>query len=204
VGKSWISLSLAVAMANGDDTWIKWNMNHHGRVLYVDEENPHDVVYHRLRQLGLKNYDNIRYLHRQGVRLDRRFDRFLDEAITYQPQLIVLDSLTRLHTQDENSAGAMAKLFNDSINVLTNETGAAVIVLHHTNKSDSNSSYTKTRGSSDIGAAVDCGLEARAEAPGRFGLVHFKSRRRQAGEVTHIEIRDTETGVALVQNSQVF
>jgi predicted ATP-dependent serine protease len=204
VGKSWISLSLAVAMANGDDTWIKWNMNHHGRVLYVDEENPHDVVYHRLRQLGLKNYDNIRYLHRQGVRLDRRFDRFLDEAIMYQPQLIVLDSLTRLHTQDENSAGAMAKLFNDSINVLTNETGAAVIVLHHTNKSDSNSSYTKTRGSSDIGAAVDCGLEARAEAPGRFGLVHFKSRRRQAGEVTHIEIRDTETGVALVQNSQVF
>lgn len=197
VGKSWLSLSLAVAIANGDEEWIKWPMNQHGKVLYVDEENPHDVVYHRLQQLGLKNYDNIRYLHRQGVRLDRRFDRLLDEAITYQPSLIVLDSLTRLHTQDENNAGAMAGLFNDSINVLTNETGSAIMVLHHTNKGESDSSYDRTRGSSDIGAAVDCGLEARPEAPGRFGLIHFKSRRRQAGDVTHVEIRNTPTGVAL-------
>ena len=194
VGKSWLSLSLAVAMANGDATWIKWGLNHHGKVLYVDEENPHDVVYHRLMQLGLKNFDNMRYLHRQGVRLDRRFDRFLDEAVAYQPNLIVLDSLTRLHTQDENNAGAMAGLFNDSINVLTKETGAAIIVLHHTNKGDASSSYTRTRGSSDIGAAVDCGLEARAEAPGRFRLIHFKSRRKQAGNVTHVEIRDTPDG----------
>jgi len=199
VGKSWISLSLAVAMANGDPTWIKWPLNHHGRVLYVDEENPHDVVYHRLRQLGLKNFDNLRYLHRQGVRLDRRFDKFLDEAISYQPSLIVLDSLTRLHTQDENNAGAMASLFNDSINVLTKETGAAIIVLHHTNKGDASSSYTRTRGSSDIGAAVDCGLEARAEAPGRFRLIHFKSRRKQAGNVTHVEISDAADGKVILE-----
>jgi hypothetical protein len=192
VGKSWISLSLAVAVANGDDKWLKWGLNHHGRVLYVDEENPYDVVYHRLNQLGLKNHDNLRYLHRQGVRLDKRFDQFLDEAITYQPTLIVLDSLTRIHTQDENNAGAMASLFNDSINVLTNETGAAILLLHHTNKGDSNSSYVRTRGSSDIGAAVDCALEARGESPGTFGLIHFKSRRKQAGDVTYVQIEDTQ------------
>ena len=204
VGKSWLSLSLAVAMANADNHWIKWDLNHTGKVLYVDEENPYDVVYQRLHQLGLRNYDNVRYLHRQGVRLDRRFDKFLDEAILYQPDLIVLDSLTRLHTQDENNAGAMAKLFNDSINVLTTETGAAVVILHHTNKSESSSSYTKTRGSSDIGAAVDCGIEARAEAPGRFRIVHFKSRRKQAGDVTHVEIKDTEHGVAIVTTEPVM
>lgn len=198
VGKSWLSLSLAVAVANGDDKWIKWPLHHHGKVLYIDEENPHDVVYHRLKQLGLRDYDNIRYLHRQGVRLDRRFDRLLDEAVTYQPSLIVLDSLTRLHTQDENNAGAMAGLFNDSINVLTKETGSAIMVLHHTNKGEANSSYVRTRGSSDIGAAVDCGLEARAEAPGRFRLIHFKSRRKQAGEVTHVEIKDVDNGVRIV------
>ena len=205
VGKSWITLSLAVAMANGDDKWINWDLNNHGKVLYVDEENPHDVVYHRLKQLGAKDFDNLRYLHRQGVRLDRRFDRFLDDAIAYQPALIVLDSLTRLHTQDENNAGAMAALFNDSINVLTKETGAAIIVLHHTNKGESNSSYVRTRGSSDIGAAVDCGLEARSEAPGRFRLVHFKSRRKQAGGVTHLEIRDEPDGsIKLAPVMEVF
>lgn len=205
VGKSWITLSLAVALANGDNKWINWDLNHHGKVLYVDEENPHDVVYHRLKQLGANNFDNLRYLHRQGVRLDKRFDRFLDDAISYQPSLVVLDSLTRLHTQDENNAGAMAALFNDSINVLTKETGAAIIVLHHTNKGDSNSSYVRTRGSSDIGAAVDCGLEARAEAPGRFRLVHFKSRRKQAGGVTHLEIKDQpDGGIKLATVADVF
>jgi hypothetical protein len=205
VGKSWITLSLAVAIANGDKKWINWDLNHHGKVLYVDEENPHDVVYHRLRQLGATNLDNMRYLHRQGIRLDRRFDRFLDDAIAYKPSLIVLDSLTRLHTQDENNAGAMAALFNDSINVLTKETGAAIIVLHHTNKGDASSSYVRTRGSSDIGAAVDCGLEARAEAPGRFRLVHFKSRRKQAGGVTHLEIKDQSDGsIKLMPVTEVF
>lgn len=194
VGKSWISLSLAVAMADGKEAWLGHEMQHHGKVLYIDEENPHDVVYHRLRQLGAENLDNLRYLHRQGVRLDRNFDKLLDEAIAYEPSMIVLDSLTRFHTRDENNAGEMAKLFNDSINVLCRETGAAVIILHHTNKSDSNSSYVKTRGSSDIGAAVDCGIEARKTGANIFNLVHFKSRRTQAGSVTPVEICDTMNG----------
>jgi 5S rRNA maturation endonuclease (ribonuclease M5) len=207
VGKSWISLSLAVAMADGHSTWLGHQMNGHGKVLYVDEENPHDVVYRRLHQLGIQNFDNLRYLHRQGVRLDRNFDKLLDEAITYQPSMIVLDSLTRFHTKDENNAGEMAKLFNDSINVLCRETGACIVILHHTNKSDSNSSYIKTRGSSDIGAAVDCGIEARKtdHKTNEFNLVHFKSRRTQAGGLTTVQILDTVQGtVELVTKSEAF
>ena len=207
VGKSWVSLSLAVAMCDEHTKWLGYNMSNYGKVLYVDEENPHDLVYHRLKQLGLVNHSNLRYLHRQGIRLDRNFDHLLDEAMTYQPKMIVLDSLTRFHTQDENNAGAMAGLFNDSINVLSRETGAAVIILHHTNKSDSNSSYIKTRGSSDIGAAVDGGIELRKtdHANNAFNLVHFKSRRTQAGALTKVQICDTISGqVELVTTSETF
>jgi len=206
VGKSWVSLSLAVAMCDEQEKWLGYNMSNYGKVLYVDEENPHDLVYHRLKQLGLVNHSNLRYLHRQGIRLDRNFDKLLDEAITYGPKMIVLDSLTRFHTQDENSAGAMAGLFNDSINVLSRETGAAVIILHHTNKSESNSSYVKTRGSSDIGAAVDGGIELRkTDHNNSFNLVHFKSRRTQAGGLTKVQICDTISGqVELVTTSGPF
>ena len=104
VGKSWISLSLAVAMADNKSQWLGHEVQNHGKVLYIDEENPHDVVYHRLRQLGAENLTGLRYLHRQGVRLDRNFDKLLDEAIAYEPSMIVLDSLTRFHTKDENNA----------------------------------------------------------------------------------------------------
>jgi 5S rRNA maturation endonuclease (ribonuclease M5) len=206
VGKSWVSLSLAVAMADKKSTWLGHEMNNHGRVLYVDEENPHDVVYHRLKQLGIKSFDNLRYLHRQGIRLDRNFDKLLDEAIAYEPSMIVLDSLTRFHTKDENNAGEMASLFNDSINVLCRSTGAAVLILHHTNKSESNSSYVKTRGSSDIGAAIDCGIELRKvdHTTNGFNLVHFKSRRTQAGGLTKVEICDTISGQVELVNNETF
>lgn len=205
VGKSWISLSLAVAMADGHTSWLGHEVNNHGKVLYIDEENPHDVVYHRLHQLGASGFDNLRYLHRQGVRLDRNFDKLLDEAIAFEPKMIVLDSLTRFHTKDENNAGEMAALFNDSINVLCRETGAAVIILHHTNKSESTSSYVRTRGSSDIGAAIDCGIEARKTGANSFNLVHFKSRRTQAGGLTRVEICDTIDGqVELMTTAEVL
>jgi len=99
----------------------------------------------------------------------------------------------------------MAGLFNDSINVLCRETGAAVIILHHTNKSESSSSYVKTRGSSDIGAAIDCGIEARKTGPNTFNLVHFKSRRTQAGGLTKVQILDTIQGtVELVTTDEVY
>ena len=205
VGKSWISLSLAVAMADNRTTWLGHEVNNHGKVLYIDEENPHDVVYHRLHQLGATGFENLRYLHRQGIRLDRNFDKLLDEAVAFEPKMIVLDSLTRFHTKDENNAGEMASLFNDSINVLCRETGAAVIILHHTNKSESSSSYVRTRGSSDIGAAVDCGIEARKTGSSSFNLAHFKSRRTQAGGLTKVEICDTINGqVDLVVKTEAF
>lgn len=205
VGKSWLSLSLAVSIADGRTSWLGHEVANQGRVLYIDEENPHDVVYHRLRQLDAVSYDNLRYLHRQGIRLDRNFDKLLDEAIAYDPTMIVLDSLTRLHTKDENNAGEMAKLFNDSINVLCRETGAATIIIHHTNKVQSDSSYVKTRGSSDIGAAVDSGLEARKQEGNRFNLVHFKSRRSRTGGLTRVEICDTIDGkVEFVLHDEPF
>ena len=52
---------------------------------------------------------NLRFLSNQAIRLDRNPDEFLEEALDYNPTLIVLDSLTRLHTEDENAAGAMSK-----------------------------------------------------------------------------------------------
>jgi hypothetical protein len=196
VGKSWLSMSLAAAVADNHGTWLGHAVRKHGRVLYIDEENPEDVVRHRLHKLGLENgsADNVRYIHQQGVRLDRYPEKILDEAIAFDPTLIVLDSLTRLHTQDENNAGAISALFNDAINPLARETGATVLLLHHVNKTDSGSSFIRARGSSDIGGSMDTGLDVRKAGGDKLHVVHFKSRRRQAGDVIQLQILDTPTG----------
>lgn len=204
VGKSFISMALAIAIAEGKDTFLGEKLFSHGKVLYIDEENPEDVVFHRLNALGLTSsgVGNIHYYHRQHIRLDRGIDNLLDDALVIQPKLIVIDSLTRVHNQDENNAGAMNGLFNEGIIPLARETGAAVLVLHHTNKSESNSSYTRTRGSSDIGAAIDTGIDIRPivlqTAVGKnidaLNLVHYKSRRRTRGSSIKVHIADTITG----------
>ena len=191
VGKSWLTQGIAVAVAQGWSTILSAEVGHHGRVLYVDQENPLDVVLHRLKQLGLddEGYSNLRYLWNCGVRLDRDPVKFMDEAIDFEPTLIVLDSLTRLHTQDENNAGAMAALINDSIQPLARTTGAAVMLIHHDNKAG------QPRGSIDIMASVDAALQASTAGeanPGTFHLKQIKSRRRLNGSSLDITITDDE------------
>lgn len=203
VGKSFISMGLAIAVAEGKDNFLGEKLNAHGKVLYIDEENPEDVVFHRLTALGLTpaGMGSIHYYHRQHIRLDRGIDNLLDDALIIQPKLIVVDSLTRVHTQDENNAGAMNTLFNEGIMPLARETGAAVMVLHHTNKSESVSSYNRTRGSSDIGAAIDTGIEVRKIMEDTIlgpvkalSLTHYKSRRNMYGANIKCEIADTLSG----------
>lgn len=196
VGKSWVSMSLAVALAEGRDTWMGRKLGASGRVLYVDEENPETLVPYRLKKLGLtrEGMKNIRFLHQQGVRLDRHPEHLLEEALDYSPTLIVLDSLTRIHTKDENNAGEVSALFNDGIVPLVRQTGANVLVLHHVNKTDSTSSFTRSRGSSDISGVTDCGLDIRKTETGSLTMHHYKSRWVTEGARIHFKIEDTDNG----------
>jgi hypothetical protein len=183
VGKSWLTLDLAVAVAEGRNEWLGYPLRGTpARVLYVDEENPLDVVLQRLSMLGLDaGVENLRFLHHPGVRLDKDPTELLEEVLAYEPKLIVLDSLTRLHTEDENSAGSISKLFNDGIIPLAHETGAAVVLIHHANKSDSNNSYRRSRGSGDIIGAPDTSFDIRMVNETDVNVVIAKSRRVPLG-----------------------
>lgn len=186
IGKSWISLGLAVAMAEGHDKFLGKPLHTQSpRVLYVDEENPELLVRHRLRKLGLtdKGQANLRFLHRQGIRLDKRPELLLDEVLDWEPSLLVLDSLTRMHTKDENHSGEISRLFNDGINPLSRETGATVLLLHHVTKTESSSSFMRARGSGDISASPDTGLDLRGtDERGGFKLAMYKSRWVEEGQ----------------------
>jgi KaiC/GvpD/RAD55 family RecA-like ATPase len=207
IGKSWLTMALAVAIADKWPDFLGRPIKEHGKVLYLDEENPEDLVFDRFSKLGLtpQTARNIRYINNVGVRLDRNPDEFVDEAIDYDPSLIVLDSLTRLHTEDENHAGAMASLFHNAIKPLARETSAAVVLIHHANKTDTNSSYRRSRGSGDITASVDCGYDVRELGQNQVSIANFKSRRQAQGETVYVTIKDKPDGhVALVVDPTVF
>lgn len=200
LGKSWFTMGLAVAIADNHETFLNLAVPQHGRVLYFDEENPRDVVFHRLKQLGLKNKGNLRYLWNNGVRVDRHPEVLLEEAIEYDPVLIVLDSLTRIHGKEENLAGDMAPLLNEAIRPLARESGAAVVIIHHHDKAGNG-----PRGSGDITASMDGALDIFGNGvPGQFTVKLSKSRRRLAGKDFHVKIEDLEGGQSrLIATSQL-
>ena len=59
------------------------------------------------------------------------------------PELIVLDPMSRLHGADEN-ANAMGTAIIDAAERIARETGATVLISHHTGKGNANSRRTRT------------------------------------------------------------
>lgn len=199
LGKSMLCMDLAVAVAQGREEWLGIPLLKHGRVLYVDEENPESLIRDRLDRLGLEPLseatNNVRYLHRQAVRFDKNPYELVEEALDYDPVLIILDSLTRFHTQDENNAGAISRLFDEGVLPLSREVGATVILIHHVTKTDSNSGFRRSRGSGDIVANIDTGLDCRgSDVSDIFVLHQYKSRRGKGYEDIRVKIQDIEDG----------
>ena len=208
LGKSWLTMDLAIKVAGGEGRWLDRQVLKHGRVLYVDEENPEDIILSRFQRLGLTEREakNIHFLHRPGIWLNKEPDVLLDEALEIEPTLIVLDALTALHSTEENNANAMRGMFREAINPLARDAGACVVVIHHTVKAEDASSFKRARGTGDLTAVVDCGLDARGtDEPGQFTLSQYKSRRRLGGETLTVQIEDTlEGNVKLITRDLPF
>lgn len=198
--KSWLALSLAKTVAHDELSWLGMAVDSDRPVIYVDEENHKTEIWRRLQRLGFDKKAYGEYLHyysNQRVRLDK------DPAVLYnivkesKPSLVILDSLIRFHTANEQNNVAMAELFNNGIMPLSRELGATVMLLHHVVKGDSDasgnrlSSFQRTRGAGDITAAIDIGLDIRIPQGGGHRIIHvFKPRHPISHKMFYIELVD--------------
>ena len=144
-GKSFFALEAAMSVAcsvpGGDLLGLK--PPHHGPVVYLSAEDPEPVIVHRLHALGkhLKTEakesiaENLRIETILGKRLNIADEKHLARIIDYchGTRLAVFDTLSRIHTLDENSNGNMAQVIA-ILEYVAAKTGAAVLFLHHTSK----------------------------------------------------------------------
>lgn len=202
LGKSWLTMMLGVASLAGLPEALSVPVLHHGPVLAVDEENPRDVVYNRMLQLGfdpMQHAQDLRYLWNQGIKLDRNPDALIEEAMDFRPNFIWLDSLTRLHSKEENAAGEIGPLMDDAIKPLARDAGAAVVVIHHHDKNANG-----PRGSTDIVNAADAVIECYGlgEAnPTKFRMRLTKSRRVATGKELIVGITDQPDGSVTLETN---
>lgn len=141
-GKSWIALELAIAVAGGPNL-LEIGIERHGRVLYLPAEDPRLAISHRLYSARdavdgaavEELAENLEIVPLMGHGVDLMADAWADavERMADGARLVILDTLRRFHSADENSAGEMAKLLG-VLEGICERTGASVLFLHHTAK----------------------------------------------------------------------
>jgi RecA-family ATPase len=140
VGKSYWSLAVAVAMSAGAKADLTGLTPAEGRVLLLSKEDPMQVLEQRIHAMSKVlpksvSYADVDYRSCIGIDIDvmdaHWFDVLCEAA--KGARLVILDTLTRFHKLDENSARDMGSLLTQ-LERLAAASGAAVLFLHHTSK----------------------------------------------------------------------
>ncbi|MCP3713129.1 helicase RepA family protein [Paraburkholderia sp. CNPSo 3274] len=145
-GKSFFALQVAAAVASDcpQANTLGLQIVKHGKVIYLNLEDPPAEIHRRLYALGQRLdlvarqsiADNLTLSARQGIHTDvlsTAFQTALRKAAGDRTRLIIIDTLSRCHTRDENDNGQMSEVVA-ALELLCRQTGAGLMFLHHTSK----------------------------------------------------------------------
>lgn len=161
VGKSFLALEIAASVAGVD--LLGLGHHHTGRTLYIALEDPEIILRRRLHAIGsylsvaqrevvAEHLELLPMLG--GVPFDLQDGRSTDwlTARAEGVRLVIIDTFSRSHSCDESSNNEMAGLLR-ILGHIGASTGAAILFLHHVNKSsgrERNSDQFGIRGASAL------------------------------------------------------
>ena len=181
--KTYALLHLAASVAGGSKVFGKFNTQESG-VLIIDEENGERLLQKRLTQLGTRHDLPVYFSSYSGFNISNLYiEKVLESCAHYDVKLVIIDSLVRIHSGDENSAGEMSKVFKQ-LRRLTAQ-GVSVLITHHTNKQGG------YRGSTEILAATDSFVTVNRK--NKHYLTYNQIKQRYAEEMDSFEVKVAST-----------
>ena len=156
IGKSRFALNFAFSIATSKP-FLGLKTNGLPRVLFVQFEVSENRFRQRVNAIARKwriPPDNDVPLHLitlPSMKLDKgqgayEFRRMIR---AFKADVVFLDPMAKLHTTDENDQQSMVQLL-DTIDDIVDETGTAVVIVHHQSKARESESWARIRGSSYI------------------------------------------------------
>jgi hypothetical protein len=155
--KSFLALDWALSIALG----LEWcgHRTRQGGVVYVCAEGASGLqkrvaAWKRYADVGSGVLTNIKFLPRR-VKVNERLDvaellSAIHARCSEPPVAVIFDTLARNMSGNENDTGEMGA-FIDGCDTVREETGASVVVVHHTGHAEA----TRARGNSSLPGAVD-------------------------------------------------
>lgn len=184
--KTYVLLDTAIKAALGEPLFGKYATQKVG-TLIIDEENGLSLLQKRFKELKSPENLPIYFYSYEGFTLDEdSVNRIILECHTKKIKLVIIDSLVRVHTADENTAQDMAAVFKSLRKFVGH--GITVVITHHNRKpgTGKNSARHAMRGSSDILAAVDCHIALKREGD---EVTVEQTKQRYAKELPPFEVQ---------------
>lgn len=198
-GKSYVALDWAFSVATPKiDRWFGRDITH-GHVIYFAGEGAEGI------KKRLKAWLDVYGIERSEMNLTitNKFPKLdalgmTEKLVEYikrkseKPALIIFDTLNRCMRGDENSTKD-ATAITDAFTTIQNETGAAVLVLHHAGHSSNSGSSSHARGSSVFGGNFDCMMKIEKK-DGRIILIHEYSKDEATQKNMIFDFVERDTG----------
>lgn len=138
-GKSFLALQIGLAIAKGES--FMGRPSRASKVLYLQYDTPHSLWHERvihLRKAGVKFDKNFIMIDPKEAKgsldiIKNPHDvKYLQDVVSeIKPKLVIIDTLRKVFSGDENSSDVGATVFN-TLNEIFKE--QAVIYIHHTHK----------------------------------------------------------------------
>jgi putative DNA primase/helicase len=190
-GKTFVVLDWCLRMAGGTEDWAGHKVRA-GNVVYLAGEGHHGL---RGRVAAWKHHHKAgklkMWLSKDGCDLNTPtgYLKVVEQVrmLKDRPSVIVVDTLHRFLSGDENSAQD-AKTMLDACNSLMMEFNCSVILVHHTGVSEE--AQHRARGSSAWRGALDIEISI---VPGKdnvpMQIVQRKSKDAELAETIHVELQ---------------
>ena len=190
-GKTFVVLDWCLRMASGTEDWAGHKVRQ-GNVVYLAGEGHHGL---RGRVAAWKHHHKAgklaMWLSKDGCDLNTPtgYLKVVEQVrmLKDRPSVIVVDTLHRFLSGDENSAQD-AKTMLDACNALMQEFNCSVILVHHTGVSDE--AQHRARGSSAWRGALDIEISI---VPGKndqpMQIIQRKSKDAELAETIHVELQ---------------
>jgi hypothetical protein len=156
VGKSLLSLELAVKLSKGLPLW-GYEVDRPRKIMFIQKENPDYTVQTRLRRImrgiSVNHVPNIQLVDRKfkaDIGNIRDLQKITDLITKSGTEIVILDPLSSYHHANENDNMAMRRIL-DNLTEISAVTNCAWIIVHHEGKpSEDRQGKWRFRGASSI------------------------------------------------------
>ena len=182
-GKSTLAYNICGLGATGQP-FLGIPFSKHPKSLYVDLETPDFLIRHKIELICGMLPPNLHVL--DNLNLSEDFRDLLQICKEERYDLVVLDTQSRALAMEKENDNAEANYMAGLLKRIARDTGCAILLIHHSTKSDEGKAVYRGRGASAIAGAVDVVVNVDVLTDDTLRLSVEKNRIQQSGTKLYI------------------